>query len=256
MQNDRNRYISIFFAISLHVILALLLLWMEFNPTPPPFPEPDGILITFGEDVSGNGKQQVESQTSSTKVTDVSTVRNITQNDEEAPALYNEKIKPKKQLNKSRINKEISKEPKEKINEKALFPSDYKVSTNHTRSSFGNEKKQGKQGDVKGSIQASSPVGQGRGLSGISYSLGDRRAVGDLPSPHYPPGNIEGKVVVNIKVDRNGNVISATAPGKGSTTANLALIREAKKAAYKAKFTKDLGSIEQVGTITYHFKLH
>jgi len=258
MLNRKDKYISLIITVLFHVVLILVLLLMGFSPTPPPFPEPDGMMISFGETPTGEGEvmQPTQQMTESASAESTPT-ENMTQEDEDAPALQEEKSKPKekKQIQPKTDAKEIPTEPKDKINTNALFPSDYK-SNSKNASSSGQTGGTGMQGNENGSPTSTNAMGQGKGSSGISYSLGDRSARGTLPQPQYPPGNIKGKVVVNIKVDRNGNVISATAPGKGSTTVNSALVRAAIKAAYKAKFSKDLGSIEQIGTITYHFKLH
>ena len=48
---------------------------------------------------------------------------------------------------------------------------------------------------------------------------------------------LEGKVVVDITVDQLGNVINAIAGVKGSTTLNSQLLKRAKEAALKTKFS-------------------
>lgn len=95
-------------------------------------------------------------------------------------------------------------------------------------------------------------TGSGNSGNGPSFDLEGRNPLGQWPKPDYP-GKEEGKVVVNIIVDRNGNVIR-TEPGKGSTIITPALVKAAREAALKAKFTPSAtGIAEQKGTITYHF---
>ncbi len=74
-----------------------------------------------------------------------------------------------------------------------------------------------------------------------------------MPEPEYKSKS-EGKVVVDIIVDRQGNVVSAS-PGKAGTTTNDPVLREAAKAAaLKTKFNSDPNAQErQPGTITYTF---
>ena len=102
---------------------------------------------------------------------------------------------------------------------------------------------------------ATNSTGTGLGNKGVEYSLKGRTADGEWPLPEYPIEE-QGKVVVNITVDKNGNVIRAEATPSGSTFQNKELWRAAERAAYKAKFNKaPEAAAEQHGSITYHFNL-
>ncbi len=62
-------------------------------------------------------------------------------------------------------------------------------------------------------------------------------------------------MVVKIWVDRGGNVTQTSAPEKGSTLTDQALVNQAKTAAMKAKFSPKEDAPEvQTGTITYVFR--
>ena len=65
--------------------------------------------------------------------------------------------------------------------------------------------------------------------------------------------NQQGKVVVNIRVDKEGNVVLASI-GDGTNISDSYTQQLALEAARKAKFTA--GEREQVGSITYNFKLN
>jgi outer membrane biosynthesis protein TonB len=112
----------------------------------------------------------------------------------------------------------------------------------------------GNQGNQNGEAGVNN-YGQGGGVgNGISYSLGGWSAQ-SLPKPDYP-GNEEGIVVVQVSVDKNGNVIKAEAGVKGSTSIDPQLLAAAKSAALKAKFNVDQNApAVQQGTITYRFVL-
>lgn len=113
----------------------------------------------------------------------------------------------------------------------------------------------GNQGSPNGDPNSTSRTGSGLGTSGNSYSLAGRSLIGTLPSPVY---NIqeEGIVVVQIEVDRNGRVMSATPILRGSTTQNSQLWQKARDAAMRAKFNANpAATSKQLGTITYHFQL-
>lgn len=114
----------------------------------------------------------------------------------------------------------------------------------------------GNQGREEGAVDATSHTGGPGGLGdeGISFSL-EGRTPQSLPKPEYNY-QVEGAVVVEVTVDRNGNVTSANPGVKGSTTLNEHLMAAAKKAALAAKFDrKPDAPAFQKGTITYHFML-
>jgi TonB family protein len=112
----------------------------------------------------------------------------------------------------------------------------------------------GTQGAPTDDPNVTNRTGTGQGSKGDEYSLEGRTAE-KRPRPEYPIEEY-GKVVVNITVDKNGNVIRAEATPDGSTFQNKELWRAAERAAYKAKFNKaPEAAAEQHGSITYHFNL-
>jgi len=85
----------------------------------------------------------------------------------------------------------------------------------------------------------------------VSYSLVDRHNF-KLPPPIYTC--IEGgKVVINIIVDSNGNVVEADFNSKSSGTSNGCLVDNAIAYAFKARFNS-ASRASQKGTITYIFQ--
>jgi len=112
----------------------------------------------------------------------------------------------------------------------------------------------GNQGVPEGSANAER-YGPGGGIgNGVSFSL-DGRTSQSLPKPRYP-GNEEGVVVVQVTVNKSGQVTKAEAGVRGSNTADPELISAAKKAALLAKFNVDNNAPAfQTGTITYRFVL-
>ena len=103
------------------------------------------------------------------------------------------------------------------------------------------------QGDGSGS-------GKGSG-SGSGYALGNRKAL-SKPTPNYTC-NEEGKVVVEISVNRSGQVISAKAGVQGTTNTAGCLLSQAKIAALNTKWepSNDAPDI-QIGKIIYNFSLN
>lgn len=90
-------------------------------------------------------------------------------------------------------------------------------------------------------------------VSGIAASgLGNRSAV-ELPRPARSP---MGKIVVSVKVNRDGRVTSAAfLNGEGAAAADAATRRRCVDAARRAKFTPSVDApVSQIGTLTYTFK--
>lgn len=102
-----------------------------------------------------------------------------------------------------------------------------------------------------------SPGGSGSGSQGdgISYDLSGRKSV-SMPKPNYPADD-EGLVVVQVTVNRNGNVTAAEPGARGTTIMDQRFWNEARQAALKAKFNTDENAAAfQQGTITYRFRLN
>lgn len=97
--------------------------------------------------------------------------------------------------------------------------------------------------------------GSGNGLgNGSGYALTGRSAL-NKPKPVYNC-NEEGVVVVQITVDKNGNVISASPGARGTTNSAACLASQAKIAAMNTKWSASPnGTEKQVGTIRYNFSL-
>jgi hypothetical protein len=125
-----------------------------------------------------------------------------------------------------------------------------------TSTSEGEAGRKGNQGVQTGSVDSKNRgEGSGLGNSGnISYDLGGR-GFQSLPKPNYDYQG-EGKVVVEVSVDRSGKVIQAKPGFTGSTTLDEYLLKVAKEAALKARFeAKSNAPAVQKGTITYNFVL-
>jgi hypothetical protein len=98
--------------------------------------------------------------------------------------------------------------------------------------------------------------GNGSGIgSGSGYSLGNRKAV-SKPQPDYTCQE-QGRVAVQVSVDRNGNTISVTPGVQGTTNTARCLLEQARIAAQNTKWQPDSNAPEkQVGKIIYTFSLN
>lgn len=86
--------------------------------------------------------------------------------------------------------------------------------------------------------------------STISYSLSNRKKI-YIPVPVYLC-EVDGKVVINITVNANGNVTD-TYVNTSSNTSNACLIKHALEYAEKSKFSSDDSKASQIGSITFNF---
>ncbi len=258
----------------LHVLVLLLLFFFGLNYLDPPIES--GIAINFGTSDVGSGNiqptQAIKSAPRNTspepvpqKTTEIKE-EVVTQEIEEAPVVKNE---PKKETKKP-LTEEVKEKPKEQpVKEvKKPDPKPDKSTTDALSSILngpksdgtakggeGDSNKPGDKGDPSGDPNASSYYGTGKGLDGDgNYQLGGRKA---LSKPkRVQDCNEAGIVVVSIDVDRNGNVIKATAGVRGTTNNNSCLLDPAKEAALATKFNADSNApSRQIGKIVYKFSL-
>lgn len=108
--------------------------------------------------------------------------------------------------------------------------------------------------------QVKNNAGEGTGGSssvGAGFSLAGRSIEGNGGVPTRPEGfrPTRGSVVVRIVVNSEGRVVEATVKLKGTSVTDQRTIAAALKAAKKTQFNKAPGSLNQEGTITYHFDI-
>jgi TonB family protein len=72
-----------------------------------------------------------------------------------------------------------------------------------------------------------------------------------IPIPVYLC-EVDGKIVVNITVNSNGNVVDAYV-NTSSTSSNECLIEHALDYAKQSQFSEDASNESQVGSITFFF---
>jgi len=245
-----------------HAIAIVLLMFFGLR-TPLPLPEEQGILVNFGTDLQGTGTVEPLQNVSPPREEKTQPAEKkegvLTQDFEEAPVIEKkqETKKPvqKKTETKPQVKQEVKEPVKEepKLNPRALYTG--RKTSGEPSTSEGEGLYKGNQGVPEGSPDATTHgQGSGTGTGGIQFSLSGRSYL-SLPTPEYKY-QVEGTVVVEILVDREGNVISATPGVKGSTTLNENLLQAARNAAMKAKFNrKPDAPATQKGTITYHFLL-
>lgn len=272
---------------------ALLVLFLLFGFSPPRVPEEEGILINFGVQETGSGLVEPSAASAMPEpamaaVTPPSTGEEVveevlTQQFEEAAAVETKKEVKKPEKTPEEITREkerreeldrLKREEQERLRlaeleRRRLEEEQRKIDEiyNRTRGAFsgadtrsttstgeGATGDPGNQGRTDGSVDSQSHTGGGLGTEGISFDLSGR-------TPHYLPKpeyiyQKEGRVVVEVTVDRYGNITKANPGVKGSTTLDDYLLSVARKAALAAKFnpSQDAPAFQK-GTITYYFIL-
>lgn len=118
----------------------------------------------------------------------------------------------------------------------------------------GDDKVGGDKGKETGDLDSKGYLGNGGSGGNGNYRLGNRKPL-NTPEPKYQCEE-EGLVIVRIEVDREGNVIKATAGVKGSTNTAICLLSQAEIAARETKWSPDSkAGVKQVGEIRYKFSL-
>ena len=280
---SKNKLMALGGTILFHALLFLLFILIVFKTPIPPFPETggNGIEVNFGTSEDGMGEVQPEeladastTASSAEEVADppieISTpVRPsarpiLTQETEEAPTVV--KTEPTENTTSTTATEPVPET--RKVNQRSLYKGANKTGGT-VANGEGETNKPGDQGVKDGSRDSKyhgpgggsgdtpgngteGPGGEGKG--GPRYSLTNRKA-NSIPIPRAAFQE-EGKVVVEITVDKNGNVIKAKPGVKGSTTSNPNLLDIARRAAMSAKFNPSSDAPEeQKGTITYNFIL-
>ena len=121
---------------------------------------------------------------------------------------------------------------------------------------FGNNSGSDGSGNSTGNAQPGSPSGKSgsSGKGGQTVKLAGRVVTKEAPEPKNTT-NEEGIIVIRIRVNPAGKVVSATID-RGSDISNPELQEAAKKAAYQYEFNEvEGGTTDVFGTITYRFKL-
>jgi hypothetical protein len=291
-KKDTNKNIraGTYTAIICGALLALCFLISWTNPLPEIPPVEEGMEVNLGDSDQGLGeeapmipgppaaaaeelsappKTQIAQQEESKEV-------ETDDNDKEAP----EAVVPKPAAPKPEAKKVPTKESSPKtvkpapqvVNNPTPAPKKpaavYKGGTaggtgGNEADSYNNTRNQGvaggkgDQGKPGGNPDSDSYTGSGgTGNSGVSISRGlQGRRISRLPS-FEDDFNQNAKVAIDVKVDGDGRVTSATYQPKGSTTSDAGMRSIAIQKAKQIKFTPSAsGGEESIGTIIFNFWL-
>ncbi len=247
-----------------HLIVLILLFFFGFS-TPLPLPGEEGVEVDLGfsETGSGNNQQEtpapMEEDTPPPVMDETPTVEEqvVTNDADDTPFIeetveepVEEPVEESTEVAEEKTVVENPEPPKPVLNPNALYKG--KKTDSEQGGNEGNTLYPGDQGKENGTEDSGNYEGLGGMGNGISFDLGGRSAKA-LPKPTYNSED-QGKVVVTIRVDRQGFVISAEAGARGTSITDQKLWREAESAAKRARFSPKPDAPEvQRGTITYNF---
>lgn len=281
---------SIIITSASFVLLFLLFFSLKFSDSWP-LPEMDGgggggeIAVNFGDSDFGSGenfnsKEVVTAAPKEVVETPVEEKEIVVSENEEAPVIAEIK-KPETKIEKKEEEKPVVK-PTPKPS-KSASDALSNLLNGSAKDGDGNDKTAGNKGKSNGDTNSKGynggggtgtgsggGNGSGEGLgSGSGYGAGsgsgkgsgngnwklEGRKLSSKDKPQRQKCNESGTVVVQIKVNRNGNVIAAKY-SKGTDNTSQCLIEPAYETAKSYKWEPDPNAPEtQIGYITFNFKL-
>lgn len=290
-KNGKKNIQALGITIGVHALLLVALVFTGFS-APPPLPDQDlGMEVNLGTSDDGMGDEQplnpnppsaaasepAPAESPATAAQDNSEPQQdiATQDEEDAPEIK----KPEKPVEKPKeIPKKLEPKPVKPVKKpteappkpappapkpKAVFSggtgnnanSGNNANGSNNATGEGNTGKPGDRGQLGGNPNGGGYTGGGLGGGRSDFHLNGRNLIG-RPQVTYD-GTETGYVAINIKVDQQGNVTSATFSMKGSTISNSQLIEIAKKAARSGQLKYNANPDapeEQFGTIRFYFK--
>lgn len=267
-QQEENNYPKAFLATGIIMgVLMALCYFIVFTNQPPQELGTGGILVNYGTTDEGMGtdmtsveepsKAEHPNHTKPSKVTpakptpqkstpDLSDKKVVTQNTEDAPVVDANS----KKASKTPATQPVTKPAKPTVNQNAL----YKGKANGaTGEGDGTTNTPGNQGKPNGSTLSDNYNGTGSGNGGLSMpnrSFIDKPTVNDA-------NRRAGKIVVDIRVDRNGNVVYASAGAAGTTITDPGLLQKCEDAVKNSKLNSSEKAPEnQTGKVVFVFKVN
>lgn len=267
-KDDRRKGVIVTVVVHVGMLVCIFLCGIRYLD-PPPL---GGMIVAFGMTEDGAGSPAYHERIEPIQTPAPSAVPEVevpqeallTQA-EESPVAVPEK-KPEKKPEKPKPEKrpEKTERPAEKPKaEEVPRPPQPSQATTQALANILSPGQDASKGDGQGSGYKGSPdgslssdqYGAGGGMGGDgNYRLAGRSAT-SKPKPQYT-GSDQGRVVVRVQVDRQGNVVSAKYILSGTSVTDPQLIRNAEQAALRTKWSaKPTAEPLQEGTIIYDFSI-
>ena len=272
-------------------LLLMLFFMVSWKSTIPENPIVDeGIEVNLGNSDDGMGDEQplapgdpsldvakIQPPTPiATTQTTTETEKETNDNDKEAPNVSLPEVKkpnnkpketkpePTKPIVKPNPKPDVVADPKPIVRKPvAIYKGGSSNSTGGNQSDDFNNKnnqgitgKNGDQGKINGNPNSDNYTGDGgNGKSGVAVSKGlQGRKITKIPS-FEDDFNENAKIAIDVKVNENGAVISASFQPKGSTTSNAGMREIAIRKALLIKFTPSESGETSIGTLVFNFKV-
>ncbi|MDB5115379.1 MAG: hypothetical protein JWQ79_871 [Mucilaginibacter sp.] len=267
-QEEENNYPKAFLATGI-ILAAVMALCYFIVFTNPPKQEDGtgGILVNYGTTDEGMGSDYMSTEqpsmaekanhTKPDKVVKAPPTEQktrvessdktvVTQNTEDAPEVAANTKKPTNTIA-TQPTKAVSKPT---INQNAL----YKGKTNNgVGEGDGTTNTPGNQGKPTGSTLTNNYNGTGSGNGG-NLMMSQRNFVSKPAVSDN--GRHTGKIMVDIRVDKNGNVVYARAGARGTTISDSNLLQRCEDAVKNSKLNSlDSAPDPQIGTVVFVFKV-
>lgn len=257
------------FAITSVIFTLMLLLFFLYKITQPD-PNTDlliggEIAISFGNSETGKGKVQPKEiiettpePTTAPKVVEVESKPIATQKVVEAPVIKtNEKPKLKQEATPVKEKPKVDPKPSQSTTDALSSLINGPKQSGVKAEGQGDSNQGGDQGKLSGDMYSNSTYGDGKGTGGTgggaSWGLNGRSLASS--GKVVPDCNEIGTVVVEIRVNKNGEVVDAR-PTKGTTNSAACLTEAALGTAKKFRWRRDDNApAVQIGFIVINFRV-
>ncbi len=276
-EENKNRLISLGISLLIFVLLLLFLIFYIIITPNPPFPEAPGggggIEFNIGNFNEGTGNVENNGIGEAVKVVESTEVTHTPPANSPEEIVTSENgvdinvTKTETKNNTTSQTVVIPVQPKVKTAAELLKEKFEKNKGNNGGGGDGNSGHAGNDGRPDGNPNTHGTggtgggegggdgpgkgPGKGPGNGGYGFSLSGRSIM--TPPVLSKDTKEEGKVVVEITVDKNGKVIKADPNGRGTTTSSPMLKAKARQAALATQFNVSGEFEEQKGTITIIF---
>jgi hypothetical protein len=266
-REDENNYPKAFMYTGIILGAFLVLSYFIIISSPRMEEGTGGILVNYGTTEEGMGtdymsveepsvaekanRTQPEKVTKAEATEQVSAEKSdqkvVTQNTEDAPEVVANDKKPSTNI----ATKTVKPETKPTVNQNALYTG---KKNDGTGEGDGTGSTPGNQGKTTGTTLTNNYDGTGSGNGGNLTGMSQRNFVS---RPNVSDnGRISGKIVVDIRVDRNGNVEYARAGARGTTISDAALLEKCENAVRNSKLNSlDTAPELQIGTVVFVFQV-
>lgn len=276
-EENKNRLISVGISLLIFALLLLFLIYYIIVTPNPPFPEAPGggggIEFNIGNFNEGTGNVENNGIGDAVKVVESTEVTPTPPTNSAEEIVTSENgvdinvTKTETKTNTTNQTVVIPVQPKVKTAAELLKEKFEKNKGNNGGGGDGNSGHAGNDGRPDGNPNTHGTggtgggegggdgpgkgPGKGPGNGGYGFSLSGRSIM--TPPVLSKDTKEEGKVVVEITVDKNGKVIKADPNGRGTTTSSPMLKAKARQAALATTFNVSGEFEEQKGTITIIF---